>query len=214
MTEAQVVAAVAEQLQDFEATTEARIKKAIPMGVAIFANEYEWEFMSKYVSSVSTKVGGTTGKTYLDVNDDMFKPIVVFDNNKSDIPYIDRIDWAETQTGSITDSQPYAYTVIGTKLYLTAPSSGNTVQMIYTIKADNLSLAKVPSNYHPTIVMAVVMWMTPSMNNKATNPAFTVAEKRYNRFVSKALGMDLSHKGRPVKIKPNEAMKLAARYAI
>ncbi len=212
MTEAEVVAAVAQQLQDFNAATETRIKKSIPMGVAIFANEYEWEFTSKYVTGVTTAVGSTTGLTHLVVDDDLFKPIVVFDSNRPDIPYKNRKEFAAAQTGTPSDSQPYGYTVIGTTIYLLAPSAGNTVKLIYTKKADNLSLSKVPSNYHPTIVMAVVMWMTPSMINKVNNPAFSVAEERYNRFVSKALGMDLSHKGRPPKIKPNEAMKMMARY--
>ena len=217
MTEDQVVAAVAEQLQKFDGPTEARIKKAIPMGVAIFANEYEWEFMSKYVSGVATAVGSTTGKTYLVVDDDLFKPIVVFDSNNADIPYIDRKAWARTQTGTPSDSRPYSYTVIGRNLYLTAPSSGNTVNIIYTLKSDNVDLGTVPTNYHPTVVMAVVMWMTPSIltdsnGNDVPNPAFGVAEKRYNRFVSKALGMDLSHKGRVLKMTPNKTMLMAARY--
>jgi hypothetical protein len=217
MNEAQAVAAVQQQIKDWTPTTKDRIEANLPMGLSIFAAEYEWEFLSVY-GTADTKVGTTTGKTYIDTPADMFKPIVVWTDQHPEVPYINRKDWAAHQVPSSNATEPSEYTVIGTKMYLTKPNVGSTIYLVYTKIADDLSFNTVPAQYHPTIVMAISMWMVPitlqdGQGNELPNPLFDSTERRYNKFVQKAVGMDMSHKGRPRKQEPNDMMKLRNRHS-
>ena len=218
MTKDEAIAAVQAQLNDFSDTMKDRIEAAFPIGASIFVTEYQWEFMDRYTTTTAA-LDATSSKYKIASPDGFFKPVVLWISERTEeVEWIDRYEWAQRQSGTQTAGVPQAYTLIGEDMFLDRPHNGETIYIIYTKNGDNVNFDKVPGQYHPAIVMAIAMWLTPStvddgQGNKLPNPAYNAAERRYYRYVNRAVGMETSNKGRPRRKQPTEAQKIRSSFS-
>jgi len=216
MTEAEVIAAVQAQANDFTAPFEDRIRASIPLAVAMFAAEYQWEFLDVYTTT-TTALDATTGKYKITAPTDFFKPVALATDLGGPIEYQNRIDWIEAQRGSSGTETPQRYTVIGTTMFLQTAPDSSTIWIVYTKNSDNITLGDIPGQYHPAIVQGIVLWLMPGVitdaaGNSVANPLYDAADVRYRMAVSKAAQLEAQNKGRPRTLDFPPLMKLRSQY--
>jgi hypothetical protein len=215
MTQDELISAVQAQAGDFTAPFKDRIIAALPLGIAIFAAEYQWEFLDIYTTA-TTALDATTGKYKISLPSDFFKPVALSTALGGALEYQNRIEWLEEERVGVGSDPPIHYTVIGTTMFL-HNASGTPIEIIYTRNADGITLADLPGQYHPAIVQAVVMWLMPAVvedgaGHKIPNPLYDAAKARYNESVSKAAGLEAQSKGRPRTLDFSPLQKLRSEF--
>jgi hypothetical protein len=202
-------------MADSAPATVDRVKNVIPLGVAMFCAEYEWEFLSKL--GTATAAADSTGYWKVSPPTDFFKPVVLWTAKVPEICYINRVEFANRQVGASGSETPYEYTVIGESMYLARPSTGDAISLAYTRKSNNIGFADIPGQYHHAVVLATCTHLTPMVLKRpggdVANPAFDQSEQLYDRAVNKAVRMEMTNKGRPGREKPTALMLARNGYA-
>lgn len=215
MTLDEAVKSISAKLADSAPATVDRIKAVIPLGVAEFCSAYEWEFLSKFTTSTAA-LDATTGFHKVTKPSDFFKPIVLWTNESPEVEYIDRYEFASRQAPTGSAISPRAYTVIGEEMYLDTASAGETIYFIYTKRSNGVGFEDVPGQYHPAVILAATMHLTPLVLKTAqgdvANPAYSQSQELFELALQRALSMEAESKGRPRRWKPNSIMRLRGQY--
>lgn len=169
--------------------------------VELFCSRRQWEFLDKYWET-ETETESTSGKTRIKMPspNSWFKPVALGTGTRR-IEYEDRAKWLDDQRSS-SNRTPHWYTLIGRDYFLShSVSSAETIYTVYTQTAGTFGLEDIPESYHPAIMHAAILLLTPGStpgpnNRPVPNPAWDRAEMMYNKLCTYAKSQEQSIKAR------------------
>jgi hypothetical protein len=213
VNEQQMVKAVQSHFSDFSAEMENRAQAMIKPAIEMFASRRQWEFLDVYWET-ETEVQSSSGKTRIKMPspNDWFKPVAMGTETGGPISYQDRADWLDAQRSS-ADRTPRKYTLIGRNYYLSGSvASTTTIRTVYTRTAGAYGLEDIADTYHPAIMHAAILLLTPGStpgpnNRPVPNPAWDRAEAMYNKLCTYAKSQEQSIKGRTRYLKEPEVSR-------